>query len=133
MTQATVSTNLLQTFQILTDLVIQDVGHHLVSFTILHIPLPVKKQSGILYCLGFCIIVMIFSTSSSESSPALLERGMSAFFKTMLAYLRPIPLIEVRANMTLVFPSMLVLRTRRICWKLGGTTKDMLASTFYLL
>ena len=34
-----------------------------------------------------CIIVMSFSVSSSVSSPALLERGMSAFFSTMLAYL----------------------------------------------
>ena len=30
---------------------------------------------------------MSFSVSSSVSSPALLERGMSAFFSTMLAYL----------------------------------------------
>jgi len=74
------------------------------------------------------MIVMIFSTSSSPSSPALLDMGMSAFFRTMLAYLLPIPLIEVRANMTLVLPSILVLSTRRICWKLGGTTSDMVAS-----
>ena len=34
------------------------------------------------------MMVMSFSVSSSVSSPALLERGMSAFFSTMLAYLR---------------------------------------------
>ena len=72
-----------------------------------------------------CMIVMIFSTSSSPSSPALLDMGMSAFLRTMLAYLLPIPLMEVRANITLVFPSMFVLRTRRMCWKFGGTTNDM--------
>merc|ERR1719494_1127907 len=63
-----------------------------------------RNQSGILYWRGFCIMVMSFSVSSSVSSPALLERGMSAFFSTILAYLRPIPLMEVSANMTLVFP-----------------------------
>jgi len=40
--------------------------------------------------------------------------------------------MEVSANMTLVFPSMLVLRTRKMCWKLGGTTNDMVLLTFYL-
>ena len=49
-----------------------------------------------------------------------------------IEYLRPIPLMEVSANMTLVFPSMLVLRTRKMCWKLGGTTNDMVLLTFYL-
>ena len=49
-----------------------------------------------------------------------------------MKYLRPIPLMEVSANMTLVFPSMLVLRTRKMCWKLGGTTNDMVLLTFYL-
>ena len=36
--------------------------------------------------------------------------------------------------MMLVFPSMLVLRTRRMCWKLGGTTSDILklSRDFYL-
>merc|ERR1719234_1749575 len=59
---------------------------------------------------------------------------MSAFFSTMLVYLRPIPLMDVSANMTLVFPSMLVLRTRKMCWKLGGTTRDTVAFlAFYLL
>ena len=40
--------------------------------------------------------------------------------------------MEVSANMTLVFPSMLVLRTQRLCLKLGGTTSDMVALAFYL-
>ena len=50
-----------------------------------------KNQSGILYCLGFCIIVITLSTSSSESSPALFVASMSAFFKTIDANLLPTP------------------------------------------
>ncbi len=41
-------------------------------------------------------------------------------------YLRPIPLMAVRANMMLRFPSMLVLSTRKMCWKLAGITRDIL-------
>merc|ERR1719330_832245 len=88
---------------------------------------------GILYWRGFCMIVMIFSTSSSLSSPALLCRGMSAFFRTMLAYLRPQPLMEVIANMMLVLPSMLVFITRRMCWKLVGATNDIFSYFFHSL
>jgi len=42
-TQTTVSTNFLQTLQILTDLVVQDVGHHLVGLAVLVIPLSVEE------------------------------------------------------------------------------------------
>ena len=42
-TQTTVSTDFLQTLQILTDLVVQDVGHHLVGLTVLVIPLSVEE------------------------------------------------------------------------------------------
>ena len=38
-----------------------------------------KNQLGILYWRGFCIMVTIFSTSSSLSSPARLWRSMSAW------------------------------------------------------
>merc|ERR1719300_1653146 len=41
--QTSMSPNLLQTLQILSQLVVQDVSHHLVSFAILMIPLPVKE------------------------------------------------------------------------------------------
>ena len=116
-----------------------------------------KQKHQVIHLSKTCMMVMSFSVSSSVSSPALLESGMSHFFSTMLAYLntktisnefsslinqilkisctnlRPIPLMEVSANMTLVFPSMLVLRTRKMCWKLGGTTRDMVAFlAFYL-
>jgi len=42
-TQTTVSTNFLQTLQILTDLVVQDVSHHLVGLAVLVIPLSVEE------------------------------------------------------------------------------------------
>ena len=38
-----------------------------------------KNQSGILYCLGLDIMVIIFSTSSSLNSPARLLKSMSAW------------------------------------------------------
>ena len=159
------SPDLLETLEVLTQLVVEDVGHHLGSLAVLDVPLPVeepvgnlnnrgrfvnatcKKSSTIkkyrvqchqnrslsteyalkdlllrhhmtltsnknvitfetldyketrctfctsfsqyimctLYWRGFCMIVIIFSVSSSVSSPALLERGMSAFLRTMLA------------------------------------------------
>ena len=83
---------------------------HLVGLAVLDIPLPVKEPVGDLVLTGVlekskdeitnhpqktifptCMMVISFSVSSSVSSPALLVRGMSAFFRTMLAYLRPIP------------------------------------------
>merc|ERR1712116_55891 len=75
---------------------------------------------------GFCIMVTSLSTSSSDSSPALLFMSISAFFKQMLENLRPTPLMDVIAYMILVFPSMFVFITRRICWNWFGTTKDIL-------
>ena len=52
MTQATMSTDLLQTLQVLTDLVVQDVGHHLVGLAVLDVPLPVKEPVGDLVLAG---------------------------------------------------------------------------------
>lgn len=116
-----------------------------------------RNQSGILYCLGLAIIVIIFSTynqkvqnmikvvseralnvshvqayitsvfqltSSSEHSPARLSKSTSAFLRTILAYLRPTPLIAVMANITFLFPSMFVPKIRRICWNFSGMTSD---------
>jgi len=47
------------------------------------------------------------------------------FLRTRSAYLLPMPLMAVRANRMFLFPSMLVLSTRRMCWKLAGITRDM--------
>ena len=41
--QTTVSTDLLQTLQVLSDLVVKDVRHHLVGLAVLVVPLPVQK------------------------------------------------------------------------------------------
>ena len=90
-------------------------------------------------------MVTIRSTSSSVNSPALLFMSMSAFFKTRLENLLPIPytgdipsstylaftvhqglrftLIAVMPNMHFCFPSMFVFKTRRICVKLSGIIK----------
>ena len=54
----------------------------------------------------------------------LLFMSTSAFLQTMLAKRRPIPLIEVRANMIFCFPSTFVFRTRRMCWKSSFATSD---------
>ena len=103
-TQTTMGTDLLQTLQVLTDLVVQDISHHLIGLTILVVPLSIEEPVRNLVLTGIlskskeisfplnnfkltCMMVMIFSTSSSHSSPALLCIGMSAFFSTMLAYL----------------------------------------------
>ena len=46
MTKTTMSSDLLQTFQILSYLVVQDVGHDLVGLAIFVVPLPVKEPIG---------------------------------------------------------------------------------------
>jgi len=48
----------------------------------------------------------------------------SAFLQTMLAKRRPIPLMEVRANIIFCFPSTFVLRTRSMCWNSSLATRD---------
>merc|ERR1712116_54503 len=49
---------------------------------------------------GFCIMVTSLSTSSSDSSPALLFMSISAFFKQMLENLRPTPLMDLIRQFT---------------------------------
>merc|ERR1719147_332236 len=44
--QTSVGTDLLQTLQVLTELVVQQVSHHLVGLAILNVPLPVKEPVG---------------------------------------------------------------------------------------
>lgn len=96
-----------------------------------------RNHAGILYCVGFWMMVTIRSSSSEVSSPALytrkntirhvcfpkiarnwdsyrLFRSTSAFLQTKLEYRRPTPLILVRAYMTFCLPSTLVLRRRKI-------------------
>lgn len=75
----------------------------LISFCLL------RNQVGILYCLGWFMMVVNLSTSSFESSPALFEVSISAFLQTKLANLRPTPLTQVRAYWIFLLPSTLVL------------------------
>ena len=57
--------------------------------------------------------------------PYLLFMSTSAFLQIRFAKRRPIPLMEVKANIIFCFPSTLVLRTRRICWKSSFATRDI--------
>ena len=54
----------------------------------------------------------------------LLFMSTSAFLQTMLAKRRPIPLMEVRANMIFCLPSTFVFCTRRMCWNSSFATSD---------
>ena len=54
----------------------------------------------------------------------LLFMSISAFLHTMLEKRRPIPLIEVMANMIFCLPSTFVFCTRRMCWKSSFATSD---------
>ena len=49
-----------------------------------------------------------------------LFKSTSAFLHATFEKRRPTPLIEVSANITLTLPSMLVLSTRKMCWKLDS-------------
>ena len=103
-TEPTVGPDLLESLKILTQLVVEDVGHDLGGLAVLDVTLPVQEPVGDLVLTGILSKKMInftvhnktqqdltwtmvinLSTSSSLSSPALLFRGMSAFFRQMLA------------------------------------------------
>ena len=103
-TEPTVGPDLLESLKILTQLVVEDVGHDLGGLTVLDVTLPVQEPVGNLVLTGVLndkminnfsqrdsrlrltwTMVINLSTSSSLSSPALLFRGMSAFFRQMLA------------------------------------------------
>ena len=51
-TQATVGADLLQTLEVLTKLVVEDVGHHLGSLAVLDVALPVEEPIGDLVLAG---------------------------------------------------------------------------------
>ena len=103
-TEPTVGPDLLESLKILTQLVVEDVGHDLGGLAVLDVTLPVQEPVGDLVLTGILnkkmmnttihnktqqdltwTMVINLSTSSSLSSPALLFRGMSAFFRQMLA------------------------------------------------
>ena len=85
--------------------------------------LPVAKsfwllsiQAGTLKAAGLEMTATMVSTSSLVNSPARLLESISDFFKMTCANRRPTPGILVIAYKIFVLPSMLVLRTRRMCW-----------------
>ena len=57
----------------------------------------------------------------------------SAFLQAMLANRRPIPLMEVMANMIFCLPSTLVFSTRKMCWKLSSARRDCATHKQHLL
>jgi hypothetical protein len=100
MSETTVSADLLQSLQILTQLAVNTVGQDLAVLAIDDIALPVEKPSGDFVCpcqcvrlrpgcgivhwSGFWRIVTIRSSSSEVRSPARLVRSTSAFLQTKL-------------------------------------------------
>ena len=139
MADTPVCTNLLQSFQILSEFVIKCIGKELRIFSIDDILLSVEKPfrdlvlrrvlkncDDTLELFGCKFAGSRYQTTAGRRGYRLL-RSTSAFLITTLEYRRPTPLILVKANMILSFPSTLVLRRRRMCWKafLSGTTSAM--------
>lgn len=139
MSETTVSANLLEALEILTELGVDTVGEDVGVLAIDDIALSVDEPcrdlvlGGVLEDgddtlelfggeltsavtllvyfehIGFCV---------KEKSYRLF-RSTSAFLQTKLEYRRPTPLILVKAYITFCFPSTLVLRRRRICLSLA--------------
>jgi len=136
--ETTVSTDLLQTFKVVTELGVNTVGKDLVVLSVNNIPLPVKEPCWNLELRrvlddsnnSLKLIRVEFSSpdhkcqrmrlKESHNITHRLLRSTSAFLQTMLAYRRPTPLISVKAYMILRFPSTLVLSRRRMCY--GGNS-----------
>jgi hypothetical protein len=99
--QTTVSADLLETLQIITELGVDTVGEDLGVLAVDDIALPVEEPGGNLVCLslasvcichkdqgihcrGFWMMVTMRSSSSEVRSPARLVRSTSAFLQTKL-------------------------------------------------
>jgi hypothetical protein len=134
-TETTVSADLLQALEIVTELGGDTVGEDLAVLAIDDITLPVEEPGRNLVCgmsvwdlcygnchcvhwRGFWMMVTIRSSSSEVRSPARLVRSTSAFLQTKLEYRRPTPVILVKAYMTFCFPSTFVFNKRMMYWKL---------------
>lgn len=134
-TETTVSADLLEALEVLTELGVDTVGEDLSVLAIDNVALPVKEPGGDLvwrvlddvfarlgcgniHCRGFWMMVTMRSSSSEVRSPARLLRSTSAFLQTKLEYRRPTPFILVKAYMTFCFPSTFVFNKRMMYWKL---------------
>ena len=132
MTKATVSTDLLQAFQIITKLRIDTVGENLGVLAIDDIALTIEEpgwdlvlswvlddsnNSLELFGSEFAGTAMrlVFNPAEIRACSYRLLRSTSAFLQTKFEYLRPTPLIFVNAYIVFCLPSTLVLRRRKIC------------------
>jgi hypothetical protein len=99
--KTTVSADLLQALEIVTELAVDTVGENLSVLAIDDIALPVEEPAGDLvcrvldnsprgipgrhiHCRGFWMMVTMRSSSSEVRSPARLPRSTSAFLQTKL-------------------------------------------------
>jgi len=142
MPHTSVSSNLLQSFQIFSEFVVKSIGKKLRILSIHNITLSVEEPLRNLVLRGilkdsnntFEFFSGQLSGSITLAKTLLISKGYrllrstSAFLITTLAYRRPTPLILVNANMIFSFPSTFVFRRRRMCWKafLSGTTRAIL-------
>lgn len=100
-TETTVSADLLEALEVLTELGVNTVGEDLSVLAVDNVALPVEEPSGDLvwwvlitaliggiwqdvHCRGFWMMVTIRSSSSEVRSPARLVRSTSAFLQTKL-------------------------------------------------
>ena len=135
-TQTAMSTDLLQTLQILTQLVLHAVCQDLRIFAIDDIALSIKEPGWNLVLCGilddgddaFEFFGSDFTGAERYVSGAhefgceiaiayRLFKSISAFLQTKFEYRRPTPLMRVNAYMIFSLPSTLVLRRRRMNWK----------------
>lgn len=142
MSETTVSADLLQALQIVTELRVDTVGQDLRALAVGDVALSVKEPGGDLVLSGVLedgdnslqlfggeftgtvgiplVLNPCYSRSVAHCADAYrLFRSTSAFLQTKLEYRRPTPLIRVMAYITFSFPSTFVLRRRKICWCLG--------------
>ena len=115
MTKPTVVSDFLQTFKVISQLHVKSIGGDLGVLSILVIFLSVQKPvwDFELTRIGDDCHQIVYLSIRKFS--ALLFMSTSAFLQTMLAKRRPIPLIEVIANIIFCFPSTFVFCTRRMC------------------
>ena len=66
-TEATVGADLLETLEVLTKLVVEDVGHHLGGLAVLDVTLPVQEPVGNLVLTGVLNDKMINNFSQRDS------------------------------------------------------------------
>lgn len=132
--QTSVRSDLLESLQVVSKLLVDGVGKSVGRFTVGQVLLSVEEPSGDFELSGVLhngndslelIRVELSGTGMSiqktkEGRTYRLLRSTSAFLQTKLAYRRPIPLISVKAYMIFPPPLTLVLSNRRMCCSVKG-------------